>query len=72
MQFLRLFTTVVPVLLKLKQAIFADGKFKLNRAIVILISVLLCSYLATQFTPEGIDFILEDAEQISDMIGYVE
>ena len=72
MKFLTIFTKVVPMLTKLKGAIFADGKFSPKRAGVVLASIILVALLSTQFSPQDIEVILEHADEVSDMIGYVE
>lgn len=72
MNFLRLFTAIAPALLKVKQMVFADGKFSLKRAGVILVSIVLVAILNLHFDPVWVDSIIEQADEVSDMIGYVE
>ena len=72
MNFLRLFTAIAPALLKVKQMVFADGKFSLKRAGVILVSIILVAILNLHFDPVWVDSIIEQADEVSDMIGYVE
>ncbi|EIE5877630.1 hypothetical protein LDV99_004568 [Vibrio parahaemolyticus] len=62
----------IPLLKNLKSMVFADGKYRLDRAVVIVVLLCIVMSLVHVFgyeqTVQGIELV----DELSDVIGYVE
>lgn len=64
---LRAITMIGP---SLKSWVFADGKFKLNRALVLVGLLLILTIMYQVVGQEGVTFIVSMLDELSDVIGY--
>lgn len=61
---------LVPLLSNLKALIWADGKFRLDRSIVLLCTLILLVISLRYVTPTELEFIIELLDDVSDILGY--
>lgn len=62
--------SLMPLFANLKSYIFADGKFNLQRSLVLLLCLVLLIF-ATRYVAVGdLQIIIEMLDEISDILGY--
>lgn len=67
---LSLFASLLPQLKNLKSWIFADGKFQLNRALLLLVSLVVLLVAIQVFDVPTVVQALDMLDELSDIFGY--
>lgn len=67
---LSLFARLIPKLKDLKMWLFADGKFQLDRAVIILLGFIILLVAIHVFGFAQVEVAIELLDELSDIIGY--
>lgn len=70
MKLLNIFKAVATIGPGIKSWIWADGKFKLSRAVVLIAALLILSVMYHYLGDKGVAAVLAHLDEISDIIGY--
>lgn len=54
----------------LKSWIFSDGKFNMQRAMVLIVGMVILSVMYHALGPEGVSFVMDMLDEFSDAVGY--
>jgi len=67
---MKILTLALNILPKLKSYIFADGKFRKDRAVILLITLFLLILSIKLFGIETVITSIEMLDEVSDILGY--
>lgn len=67
---LNIFKAITMIGPGLKSWVFADGKFNLHRALVLVVMLVILTVMYKVVGPEGVTFIVDMLDELSDAIGY--
>lgn len=56
----------------IKSWIFADGKFNVQRAMILIVGMVILSVMYHVLGPEGVNFVMGMLDEFSDAVGYEE